>query len=58
MIDTYQTIKVLVLWLRQELPALLTRLGQVVGGNVEAASPLTIDDAKALSSALSSYKEV
>ena len=56
-VNTYKTMKILVPWLRQELPAHLKRLGLTSGGKVEAVSPLEIQ-ASTDSSALSSYKEV
>ena len=56
-VSTYKTMKLLVPWLRQELPAHLKRLGLTSGEKVEAVSPLEIQ-ASSVSSALSSYKEV
>ena len=56
-VETYKTMKMLVPWLRQELPAHLKRLGLTSGEKVEAVSPLEIQ-ASNDSSALSSYKEV
>ena len=56
-VNTYKTMKILVPWLRQELPAHLKRLGLTKGEKVEAVSPLEIQ-ASTDSSALSSYKEV
>ena len=57
--STYKNMKILVPWLRQELPAHLKRLGLTSGEPVavEAVSPLEIR-ASTDSSALSSYKEV
>ena len=57
-VSTYKTMKMLVPWLRQELPAHLKRLGLTSGQNVEAVSPLAIQRSNDNSSALSSYKEV
>ena len=58
-VSTYKNMKILVPWLRQELPAHLKRLGLTSGEPVavEAVSPLEIR-ASTDSSALSSYKEV
>ena len=55
--STYRNMKILVPWLRQELPAHLKRLGLTSGENVEAVAPLMIR-ASTDSSAVSSYKEV
>ena len=60
-VSTYKNMKILVPWLRQELPAHLKRLGLTSGEPVavEAVSPLEIRaSTDAESSALSSYKEV
>ena len=57
MVETYQTMKQLVPWLRQELPGRLKKLGHASCAKVEDAGPLAIR-VNAGSSALSSYKEV
>ena len=66
MVETHQTMKALVPWLRQELPAALAKFGiHAAEMKVEEASPLKIKAADADaeqavagdSSALSSYKE-
>ena len=58
-VETYEAMKRLVPWLRQELPAHLKKLGHCAVDAVEAAPPLAIQTADAAdSSALSSYKEV
>ena len=56
-VSTYRNMKILIPWLRQELPAHLKRLGLTSGEAVAAVSPLVIR-ASTESSALSSYKEV
>ena len=57
MVETYRTMKLLVPWLRQELPGHLKKLGHTSKEKVEAMSPLPIQGATE-GSALSSYKEV
>ena len=57
-VETYQTMKILVPWVRQELPGALTAAGLNVTGKVEKAHPLRIIAASTASgSALSNYKE-
>ena len=56
MVETYQTMKALVPWLRQALPAYLKKLGVSSSDRVETAFPLAIRGATE-GSALSSYKE-
>ena len=63
MVETHQTMKALVPWLRQELPAALAKFDiHAADMKVEQASPLKIkaadgDAVAGASSALSSYKE-
>ena len=57
MVETYRTMKLLVPWLRQELPGHLKKLGHTSKEKVEAMSPLPIQGATE-GSALSSYKEI
>ena len=57
MVETYQTMKMLVPWLRQDLPEHLRRLGHTSVKTVETVPPLAAKNAGD-SSALSSYKEM
>ena len=53
-VDTKQTMRMCVPWLKGALPAAMNKMGCLVDGGVEAVSPLTIQEG----SGLKNYKEM